>query len=85
MEVVLQLVSLVGAGLVLGAYFALQLDWCRSHGPAYLWCNFVGAVLLAVVATVDRRVGFVLLEAAWAGVSLMAIVLGPRAPHDRAS
>lgn len=73
MDLFLQLVSLLGAGLILGAYVALQRRRWPSTGRLYLWCNLLGATLLTVVAAVDRRVGFMVLEAAWAAVSLHAL------------
>ncbi|NIQ87542.1 MAG: hypothetical protein GTN83_22735 [Acidobacteria bacterium] len=77
MSWIVQVVSLAGAGLVLGAYFALQRRRWTSTGDAYLWFNFLGALLLTGVAIVDRRIGFVLLESAWAAISAWAI-LGQR-------
>jgi hypothetical protein len=69
-----QLISLVGAGLVLVAYTALQRGWWTSHAAPYLWCNLIGAVLLTAVALGDRRVGFILLEGVWASVTLLTIL-----------
>lgn len=71
-------ISLVGAGLVLGAFLALQRHWWTSRSAPYLWANFVGALLLTLVAVVDRRLGFVLLEATWASVSLWSILKPPK-------
>ena len=65
-----QLLSLVGAGLVLGAYVALQRGWLASVDRTYNALNFVGAALLTWVAIADRRVGFIVLEGAWALLSL---------------
>ena len=73
----IQGVSLVGAVLVLGAFLALQRRWWTSRSAPYLWANFVGALLLTLVAIVDRRIGFVLLEATWASVSLWSILKPP--------
>lgn len=81
MSWIVQVVSLAGAGLVLGAYFSLQRRVWTSTGAAYLWFNFLGAFLLTVVAIVDRRIGFVVLEAAWAAISAWAILAHrPRLP-----
>lgn len=80
MEILLQVLSLVGAGAILGAYLAPQRGWWHRNGSAYLWCNLVGALVLSVVALADQRVGFVLLESAWAGVSLVSLIRGPT--HD---
>lgn len=71
-------ISLIGAGLVLGAFLALQRRWWTSSSAPYLWANFIGALLLTLVAVVDRRLGFVLLEATWACVSLWSIFSPPR-------
>jgi hypothetical protein len=81
MNLVLQVASLVGAGLILAAYVALQRHWWTSRGAVYLWFNLVGALLLLAVAIVDRRAGFIVLEGVWAAVSLASIVRrAPLAP-----
>jgi drug/metabolite transporter (DMT)-like permease len=83
MHVFLQVTSLVGAALVLAAYVALQRRWWSSTGATYLWFNFVGAALLTAVAIVDRRAGFVVLEATWTLVSLATIVRPASGPVPR--
>ncbi|MCI0748960.1 MAG: hypothetical protein L0Y32_00250 [Nevskiales bacterium] len=69
----IQLVSLSGAVLILFA-FALQMNgrW-TAHDPAYLWSNFVGSSALAVIAWLEAQWGFLLLEGAWALVSVWGI------------
>ena len=61
-----QLMSLTGAVLILGAYAALQRGWTGADNRWYNVANFVGSALLAWVAIVDRRVGFIVLETVWA-------------------
>lgn len=73
-EFLIQASALVGAVLILGAFTALQLRFTTSAGAGYLWANFVGSSVLAVVAIIDRRLGFILLELVWAGVSLWSIL-----------
>lgn len=76
-----QATSLVGAGLILSSFYALQRRRWSSDGAPYLWCNLVGAALLTAVAVADRRIGFIVLEAAWAAVSLASILRrGPGSP-----
>ena len=65
-----QLVSLVGAVLILAAYVALQRGWLPREGRAYNALNFVGSSLLAYAAVRNWNLGFVLLEGAWALLSL---------------
>jgi hypothetical protein len=71
-----QVVSLVGAALILGAYVGAQLGRVQSGQPAYNAMNLVGSVLLTYVALVDQRIGFIVLEGAWAAVSLYALWRG---------
>jgi hypothetical protein len=65
-----QLVSLAGAVMVLAAYLALQRGWLRREDRAYNALNLFGSLLLTYVAVVDRRLGFIVLEGAWALLSL---------------
>jgi len=86
-NVLVQILSLGGAGLILLSYFRLQRGWWKSHGLLYLWANLIGALLLTVVAVYDRRVGFIVLEATWALLSLWGLVKRryPAAAFERQS
>ncbi|HEX9730330.1 MAG TPA: hypothetical protein VGA37_17680 [Gemmatimonadales bacterium] len=78
MNLALQMVSVLGALLILGAFVALQRGRCSSQDRAYLWANFAGAALLTIVAVRDRRLGFILLEGVWALVALQSLLAGVR-------
>ena len=82
-DLVLQGFSIAGALLILSAYLANQRAWLSSRALLYLWANFIGALLLAVVAIVDRRVGFILLEGLWACVSMWSIVAPKKVSQAR--
>ncbi|MDQ3697590.1 MAG: hypothetical protein M3373_06145 [Gemmatimonadota bacterium] len=69
-----QVIALAGAIMVLGAYFALQRGWLAREHWLFNALNFVGAGLLTVVAVRDGRVGFILLEATWALLSLWPLL-----------
>jgi len=69
-----QLVSLVGAVMILVAYAAYQRGRLGREDRLYNALNFVGSALLTWVATLDRRWGFILLEGCWALLSLMPLL-----------
>jgi uncharacterized membrane protein len=72
-----QLISLVGALLILAGYLALQLGWMSGQNRWFNLLNLVGSTLLAWVAVVDWRIGFIVLEGAWAVLSLAGLIRGP--------
>jgi len=65
-----QLVSLGGAFLLLAAYLAINRQWLKPHHRLYNLMNLIGGALLLWVAIVDQRIGFVVLEAAWALIAI---------------
>jgi hypothetical protein len=67
---VVQLISLVGAAMVLLAYMGYQRGWMSREQRGYNLLNFVGSALLAWVAILDQRWGFIALEVIWALLSL---------------
>lgn len=69
---ILQAWSIVGALLVLTAYACNQAGVWRPNDLAYQGANFVGAAVLATIAIVDQQIGFIVLEGAWALISLIA-------------
>lgn len=69
----LQVMSLVGALMVLLAYGLNQGGIWRELHAGYLTLNILGSLMLGVVAIVDQRAGFILLEFAWAGLGLIGV------------
>jgi len=80
-----QVLSVVGAFLVLLAYGLINAGRIRATDVAYVAMNFVGSGLLAWVAVVDRRAGFILLETAWALMSLVPLLRRRGAGADPAA
>jgi hypothetical protein len=67
---VFQVLSLIGAAMVLGAFAASQRGALSRTDVWYNVLNLVGSTLLTIVAVNDRRAGFILLEGLWALFSI---------------
>jgi hypothetical protein len=70
----MQVISLVGALLILSAYFANQVGALSPSRWPYSAINLVGATLLAWVAIDATQYGFIVLEGAWAVISLFGLL-----------
>ena len=66
--------ELAGAMSILAAFTLSQLRRLDQHSLVYLVLNLVGAAVLAVIALVDQRWGFLLLEGVWSIVSAVSLV-----------
>jgi hypothetical protein len=71
--VVIQVISLVGALMILAAYAGNQLGRLGPSDLSYSLLNLLGAATLTVVAAAEAQYGFLLLEAVWTAVSLWAV------------
>ncbi|MDQ2686869.1 MAG: hypothetical protein M3Y28_03275 [Armatimonadota bacterium] len=63
-----------GALLILTAFALSQLKRLDQNLVAYLLLNLIGSLILAVLAAIEHQWGFLLLEGAWAIVSLASLV-----------
>jgi hypothetical protein len=66
--------ELTGAVLILAGFTLGQLRLLDQHSLPYLVLNLVGSFVLAVIAWVDERWGFLLLEGVWSVVSAVGLV-----------
>jgi hypothetical protein len=69
-----QIVQVIGALAILAAFVAAQAKFFDVRSWAYLWLNFLGALILGIVAWHARQYGFLLLEGVWTIVSAWGLV-----------
>jgi len=69
-----QIISFVGALLILTGYTGHQLNWMDARKPAYNVLNAVGSAILAYIAFRPFQLGFVVMETAWLVISVRALV-----------
>jgi hypothetical protein len=76
-----QVIQIIGALIILGAFAANQLGELPTDSRRYLLLNLVGAVILCILAIVEAQLGFILLEGVWAAVSAWSlfVLLGEEA------
>jgi hypothetical protein len=75
----LQVTSVLGAVMILAAYFAFQRGWLGRTHRSYHALNFAGAALLTVVAVAEWQIGFIIVEGTWALLSLPGTLRPPQA------
>ena len=68
-----QLVQVIGALLILTAFAAAQFGRLDQRSVSYLVLNLIGSLILAVLAAVEKQLGFLLLESIWAIVSAWSL------------
>jgi hypothetical protein len=69
-----QVVSLIGAAMILAAFAAQQAKRLSSDGPVYLLLNFAGSAILTYSAIQAGSWGLIALEGSWALISLASLV-----------
>ena len=73
-----QVVQVIGAVAILAAFVAAQAGVFDVRSWSYLWLNFLGALVLGIVAWHERQYGFLLLEGVWTIVSAWGLVARAR-------
>jgi len=80
-----QLISLAGAAMILVAYAAHQQNRLSREDVSYNLLNLAGSALLAWVAVIDHRLGFIVLEGSWALLSIQPLIAAYRLRAERAT
>jgi hypothetical protein len=68
-----QIVSFVGALLILIAYAGHQMGWMNPRSALYNILNALGSVILLYIALHPFQIGFIMLEGVWTLISLYAM------------
>jgi hypothetical protein len=78
---VAQVIQIIGALVILGAFAGSQLGELPTDSRLYLILNVIGSAILTVLAVIEGQIGFVLLEGVWAAVSAWSlfVLLGEEA------
>ena len=66
--------EVAGAVCILAGFTLGQVGLLDQHSVVYLILNLVGSSVLAVIALIDQRWGFLLLEGVWSIVSAVSLV-----------
>ncbi len=83
MSIFFQAVGLLGAGLVLLAYFLLEHDDVDLHHMPYYWLNLIGSLLLMLSLLYYWNLPAFVLESAWACITLYGMIKNVEHPFRR--
>jgi hypothetical protein len=79
-----QVLSIIGAALVLGAFALLQTGRLQPGQLSYQLANLVGPALLATSAVMTEAWAFVVLNVVWGVFAAFKLVEIARGPHATA-
>jgi len=66
-------VGSLGAAMIIGAYFILQIGRVTSDSEMYLLANAVGAALILISLSVNFNLSAFVIEAFWLAISLFGL------------
>ena len=70
----MQVISILGALLVLTAYGAHQIERLRYDTYTYQVLNLIGGAALLVAAITTRQAGLIIMEGAWTVISAGGLI-----------
>jgi hypothetical protein len=65
--------GLIGAAIIIVAYFATQQGWAGANDPPYLVANLLGACLILLSLYAAWNFPTAVIEGFWAGISLYGL------------
>ena len=71
-----EIVGVVGAAIVLGAYFGLQSGRLAGDGVAFQVANILGAGAIALSLVYKFNLGAMVIEVSWIAISLYGLWRG---------
>lgn len=77
--------QIVGALIILAAYWAMHTGRVNARSLSYLWLNIIGSLILAVLAVIEELWGFLLLEAAWTAIAAHGLLTRGKPAADQPS
>jgi hypothetical protein len=77
------LLQIIGALLLVGAFAAAQIGWLRPRDLRYLLANLVGALILLGIATAAGQPGFMITNGFWTLISLWGLAQMARGAPSR--
>lgn len=69
-----QVISTLGAFMVLSAYYSLQTKRLKESDLNYLHLNFLGGTFLFIASCATGQFGLIVLEATWVGVTVYGYI-----------
>ena len=76
--------GIIGALMILGAYYLLVSERMHETSPTYLGLNVLGAALILVSLSQQFNLAATIMHSAWIVITLAGALLRRRAPDDSA-
>ncbi len=67
-------VGAFGVGMLLLAYLLIIIKVLKPGSKSYIWMNIIGAVFACLASVMIQYVPFIVLEGAWALVSILTLI-----------
>lgn len=82
LDIIANVVGMLGTALVVGAYFLLQLNRIDPKGLAYNVLNIVGSLLLLLSLLVHFNLASMVIQIFWIAASLVGLYKFYRRTHS---